>query len=225
MINKILMILKILSLSLLIYKLNFSQNSFVRTYYDLNCKLGDGIIQTADSGFVIIGATNENRAILIKTDKSGDTLWTKVYGNTQTYPNEKYAVKIISNENYLIGFGNSLIRTDKNGDIIWEKTIEYATVLAVNSTLDSCLLVTGFYYENNWNFNLFLMKMDNDGDTIWTKKYKVENEYWGKSNCAIQTMDRGYILAGHDVFVDTNNHNENIYKIVVIKTNEVGDTI
>ena len=69
-------------------------------------------------------------AWLIKTDQSGDTLWTKTYGGN--YHNPIYCVQETSDGGYiLVGSTNSidtdnfdvlLIKTNQLGDTLWTKT-------------------------------------------------------------------------------------------------------
>jgi hypothetical protein len=66
-----------------------------------------------------------------------------------------------------------------------------------------------------------LMKLDNDGDTIWTKLYK--DVYFGLNNLYITqvkpTIDKGYVLTGR-IRTATNN-----YSFLLIKTDSLGNEL
>jgi hypothetical protein len=58
---------------------------WTRTYGGANHDWGASCQQTADSGYIISGGTRsfgagDVDAYLVKTDASGDTLWTRTYG-------------------------------------------------------------------------------------------------------------------------------------------------
>ena len=73
-----------------IYLVRTDDNGVVlwtKTYGGANNDLALDIKQTTDSGFVIAGSTasfgaGQYDVYLIRTDKIGDTLWTKTYGNS-----------------------------------------------------------------------------------------------------------------------------------------------
>jgi hypothetical protein len=85
---------------------------------------GYSIEQTSDSGFIMCGAIGDNnfntqQVFLAKLDSSGDTLWTRIYGDSS--PNNKvgYCVHQTNDGGYVIAGMNSiyshLIKTDMNG--------------------------------------------------------------------------------------------------------------
>ncbi len=66
-----------------------AQTNWARTYGGANEDQGTSIRLTSDGGFIIAGYTHSfvagwYDAYLIKTDASGDTLWTRTYGATAT---------------------------------------------------------------------------------------------------------------------------------------------
>jgi hypothetical protein len=140
---------------------NYSQTLWVKTYGLGFKSLGYSVLQTRDSGYVIVGSPqidednmNDADICLIKTDSLGDTLWTKTYGG------EKQDV------------GWSLRQTSDNGYIIAGYTQSFGS--------------------GGWD--VYLIKTDTVGDTIWTKTYGEERDDLSR---AIQaTTDGGYIIVG-----------------------------
>lgn len=97
---------------------------------------GQSLKQTSDGGYIIAGSTysygsGNSDFWLIRTNSSGDTLWTRAFGGTE---NELgYSVDLTDDggfiaAGYTSSFGNGsqdmwLIRTDSFGDTLWTKTI------------------------------------------------------------------------------------------------------
>lgn len=68
------------------------------------------------------------------------------------------------------------------------------------------------------NYDVWLIKLNVNGDTLWTRTYGDTTEEQGRS--IKETPDHGFILAGFKSFVDPPS--EHIY---LIKTNSHGDTM
>ena len=63
----------------------FAQQRWTKTYGGRNEEAGSYVQQTQDGGYLVVGYTNSYGAgnydvYLIKTNASGDTLWTRTYG-------------------------------------------------------------------------------------------------------------------------------------------------
>src|SRR5438045_460773 len=65
--------------------MGFGQITFQKTYGGASNEQGYSVQQTLDGGYIITGSTNSLMTdsldvYLIKTDSTGDTLWTKTFG-------------------------------------------------------------------------------------------------------------------------------------------------
>ncbi len=133
-------------------------------------------------------------------------LWTKTYGGTST--DASRSVQQTNDGGYIIaGYTNSfgaggydvyLIKTDADGDTIWTKTyggIDDEEGRSVQQTSDGGYVISG--YTNSFgagNDDVYLIKTDADGDTIWTSTYGGTN--YEEGNSVQQTFDGGYIISG-----------------------------
>ena len=90
----------------------------------------------------------------------------------------------------LLGNGDSdvyLIKTDSQGDTLWTKTFggsydDYGN--SVQQTSDGGYIVAGFFDEGVWTGGCelgdgWILKLNQNGDTLWTKKF--DNN--GKCDC------------------------------------------
>jgi len=162
--------------------------------------------------------------------QSPDTLWTKTYGGIGN--DVANSLQITSEEGYIIcgtttsfGAGSHdvwLIKTDSNGDTLWTKTFggnDSDFGKFASETMDNGFIVTGGTKSyGSGSDDVWLIKTDNNGDTLWTKTYGANEGDWG--NSVHQTFDGGYIITGV-----TGQTNENDHDILLIKTDSVGSTL
>jgi hypothetical protein len=115
-----------------------------------------------------------------------------------------------------------LIKTDDQGNEIWSKTIggsgsESAKIII--QTTDSCYVLIGSTTTfGSGNYDVYLIKLDEDGNEIWTQCYGgIDND---RGYCVQQTSDGGYIIVGH-----TESFGSGYWDIYLIKTDENGNEI
>jgi hypothetical protein len=181
------------------------------------------IIETNDSSLVICGYRNDSLA-LIKLNPEGDSIWMKCFTEQ---PLRGYSLKQTDDQGFIITgstkieAGNSdvlLLKTNENGETIWEKHIggivnDFAVDLDITS--DKGFIICGTTRGNNdLNSDVYLIKTDQNGDTIWTKKFGGNLYEEGRGiDC---TLDGGYIISGYKYLNDT------LYNIYLIKTDAQG---
>ncbi len=87
----------------------------------------------------------------------------------------------------------------------------------VKQTTDSNFIIAAITYDTTvYKNNIYLIKTDAAGDTLWTKKYFYPLHQVVYS--IDQTTDGGYIMTG-------NTDNSNGRSLYLIKTNATGDTL
>jgi hypothetical protein len=206
-----------------------------RTYGGTDDEYGSSVIQTSDGGYIIVGTTYSfglglSDIYLIRTDSNGDTLWSRTFGGTGQ--ENGISVQQTLDKGYIITGGTQsfgaggwdiyLIKTDSSGYPSWAKTFGGANdegASYVQQTSDSGYIITGSTRSfGQTSGDVYLIKIDINGDTLWTKIYggnDYENGYSVK-----QTNDGGYIIGGF-----TTSFGTGYYDVYLIKTNDIGDTL
>ena len=212
-----------------------AQQSWARTYGGVNSDEGYSVQQTSDGGYVVMGYTNSFGAggydvYLVKTNASGDTLWTKVYGGTQDDAGN--SVQQTSDGGYIIaGYTQSfgagdhdvwLLKTNASGDTLWTRTYGGRLIDEGNSvqqTSDSGYVIAGHTGSFGAGYDdVYLIKTNAAGDTLWTRTFGGPVYDFG--NSVRQTSDGGYIMTGYTWAMAQSN-----YDVWLIKTNAAGDTL
>jgi len=209
---------------------------WTRTYGGSDRDDGYSVAQTSDGGYIVAGYTESFGAgskdvYLVKTDAVGDTIWTRTYGGSDW--DEGYSVAQTSDGGYIVagrtesfGAGSAdvyLVKTDAVGDTIWTRTYggsDNDRGYSVAQTSDGGYIVAGVYdYDlEAGTGDVYLVKTDAVGDTIWTRTYGGNDNDMGYS--VAQTSDGGYIVAGW-----TESFGAGGDDVYLVKTDAVGDTI
>jgi hypothetical protein len=217
-------------------KVNASGDTvWTRTYGGTSSDLGYSVQQTSDSGYITAGYTYSFGAgnadvYLVKTDASGDTVWTRTYGGTDH--DFGWSVQQTADSGYIIagrtasfGAGNYdvyLIKTDASGNALWTRTYggtsgDYGR--SVQQTADGGYVIAGYTSSfGAGDMDVYLIKTNSSGDTLWTRTFGGTDEDWGRS--VQQTADGGYIVTG-----GTCSLGAGYFDAYLIKTNAYGDTL
>lgn len=205
---------------------------WAKTYHGMDQSYGNCVQQTSDDGYVIAGhtasySTGNFDVYLIKTDSSGNTLWTKTHGGSGY--DEANCVQQTSDNGYLIAgyidsygrgeFDIYLIKTNSSGSMLWMRTYggpyrDYCT--SVKLTSDEGYIIAGYTESfGAGDLDVYLIKTNSSGDSLWTKTYGGTGD--DRANSVQQTSDGGYILAG-----STDSKGAGGTDVYLIKTNEFG---
>lgn len=167
--------------------------------------------QTSDGGYIVAGTTESHGASgsdmwLIKTDASGREVWAKAIGGADH--DNGFSVQQTSDGGYFIagwtfssGAGGCdlwLVKTDTAGNVVWDKTYGgsyYEMVGSARQTSDGGYVITGLTCSfGAGGRDVWLVKTDSSGDTVWTRTFGGAEDDWGQS--VRQTADGGYVIAG-----------------------------
>jgi hypothetical protein len=208
---------------------------WTRTYGDTTNDVGLFVQEVSQGGFIVAGYTTSSSAggtdaYLIRTNSTLDTLWTRTYGDS-TYE-YGYSVDetqdggfiLAGQKNYSGGVEPDifLVRTDSLGNTLWTKT--YGDTLAdvaysVRELPDGSFIVAA-NKDNSISgiYDVYLMKLNAAGDTVWTKTYGDSLTDFARS--LEVTSDGGFIIVGQ-----TYSFGAGEYDIYLIRTDSSGDTL
>lgn len=209
--------------------------TFQRTYGGLQDDIGNSVQQTVDGGYIITGWTlsfgaGDYDIYLIKTDASGDTVWTRTFGGMSH--DEGWWVQQTADKGYIItgltdsyGAGSYdvyLVKTDPEGDTLWTRSYggaSYDCGYSVRQTTDGGYIIAGLTESfGAGDYDVYLIKTDENGDTMWTRTYGGTSEDYGRS--VQPTVDGGYVVAGRTESFGAGNGD-----VYLIRTNANGDTL
>ena len=198
-----------------------SQVRFMRTYGDIGNE-GGHFIPTFDKGYVGFcykdyNAPNPNTdMLLIKTDSTGDTLWTRIFqGNNgcsgpwdfcQLADSGFLLTGTVIDSSFSQPLQSVVIRTDKNGDTLW-------TIGGVGSGTAFPTSDGGFAVYSAFN----LTKFNQNRTFQWKKTYLNSGTGSGR---AFQTTDGGYLLYGETSTYSVGGPTDN--DVYIVKTDSFG---
>lgn len=181
---------------------------------------------TSDGHLIIAGNTetadSSYQMYAMKMTFSGDTIWTRNYGGADW--DFCRQVVALSDGGFAL-FGQSfssgdpdfsLIRINSDGDQLWTKTYggsaeESGESIALAS--DGGFYLAGHTKSFGEGMNdMYVVRTDNDGDTLWTETFggPLEDVCYSVA----ETIDSGYVLAG-----GTENNTPGISDMIIRKEN------
>lgn len=211
-----------------------SQVTFEIIYPAVVHESGKDVLQTSDGGYIISASTETSiiddlDMMVMRTDVSGNFLWKKSYGgNMPEVPNG--ILKANDGNYFIIGYTQSfgsgdfdhyLLKVDPAGDSIFSKVYGgYGNEEGkeIISTSDGNYVIVGA--SNSISFsdnNVQLIKIDINGNVIWTKYYGGPG--YESARSVKECADGGFIIAGKQL------NTSGIASIFLIRTDSGGDTI
>ncbi|WP_417590290.1 T9SS type A sorting domain-containing protein [Owenweeksia hongkongensis] len=222
-------------------KLRFNGDTiWTRTFTDSLFQEGSALVKTPDGGYAITGHTFHNtydmHIFLIKLNTHGDTVWTKSYRGSDA--DMAHALTTTSDGGFVIVGGGSsdasaqfdvqVIRTDSFGNIIWAKAYgsEYVEeAYSVIEAPDKSLFIAGRMQTEQGGggrcpympgpcYDALLLKLKQNGDTLWTQLYGEDEDDWFYS---MELSDEGIpVLIGQ-----AERHESTAY---IVQTDTLGKT-
>ncbi len=206
-----------------------------KTYGGASVDTAYGICELSGGGYIVVGNTASyggggTDIRLLRLNSSGDTLWSKTYGG----PKDDYGYSILETGDggFLISGAAVpedstetdlyLLEVDKDGTPQWDKHYggqwdELGYFLC--HTSDGGYAVAGFTFSESMGWSdVWLLRLDSSGDTLWTRKYGGAGKDEGYS--VWQCSDSGFIVAGYTMSFGAGQED-----FFVIRTDSFGDTI
>jgi hypothetical protein len=214
-----------------------AQNNFEINFGSVNGDVGNTIHQTLDGKYILAGTSYitgwvDAEVYLALIDTDGTVLWTKSYGGG--LDDAPAALRQTSDSGFVIagrtssfGAGMSdvyLLRTDAGGDTLWTRTYggsDFDLGKDVQLTYDGGFIVAGQESSTNGGIaNMYLIKTDASGDTLWTRSYPAGA--WTGAMGVVQTPDSGYMVFGD---FENNVTGTGDYDLICLKLNSQGDSL
>jgi hypothetical protein len=170
---------------------------------------GKDIIECAN-GFIIVGmkekSLGDSDIYVIKTDIDGDTISTALFGGSA--PDYPYRIISAADGNYfIIGYTKSygsgdndvwLLKIDNQLNLLWSKTYGSSgddVGKDIVATYEGSYVITG-RSDNplNSSHDIFLIKIDSVGNTIWQKNYGGPQDE--NARRVIECFDGGLAIVG-----------------------------
>lgn len=156
---------------------------------------------------------------VLKLDASGNTIWEKYLGGTNS--EEAFYVKTTPDGGCIVtgsawsedgdvsenkgGPDAWLVKLDETGDIEWERSFGGSNgdaSLAANFTSDGGYIATllgfsndGDFIENQGDIDCWVVRLDNEGNTLWLKN--IGSEGYDDSYAIHPIAEGGFIMAGN----------------------------
>lgn len=147
---------------------------------------GYSVKSCLDQGYIVAGTSSTagiSDGYVVRTDSLGLVMWSKYYiGNNvdvlrsiRLLPDSGFVMAGYSNSQGNGGYDGWVIRADKNGDTLWTRYIgtpDWDFFYDVYPTWDSGFVFSGGTYGlGNGDEDMYFVKLDKNGNTVWTKTY------------------------------------------------------
>ncbi len=191
-----------------ILKIDANGNELWKKYYGGNGNDFGQHIEKVEDGIVVSGVNGSISGRfydfwLFKVDNNGLVIWDKTYGTGS----DERAIRFTTTNDggfavtgYTDISGNLdfwLVRTNKNGDSLWSKSYGSSGNdfgQSIKSMYDNGFIQTGYTTDAFGNQDLWVVKTNEIGEIIFTKKYGGPGSESGSS---IEiTRDYGFIIGG-----------------------------
>ncbi|WP_116790111.1 T9SS type A sorting domain-containing protein [Flavobacterium psychrotrophum] len=167
-----------------------------------------------------------NDGWLTKLDANKNVVWQKAYGGNKNDQSSKvlptpdggYVFTGFSYSDqgtFAAAHGNAdmwVVKTDASGNVLWQRLLggnEQDIAMGIALAPDGGYVLTGQTYSNNGDVaqnlgasDCIVLKLDEQGNTIWTKLFGGNNLDY--PNSVSNTADGGYIIGGHLGSADSN---------------------
>jgi len=183
----------------------------------------NSLVLTSDGGFVLAGTSQlfsqiNSYGLVKKLDIDGNLQWEKRFGGS--HADELHSIKQTNDFGYIAsGYSKSMdgdvgptkgandvwiIKMDESGNLEWSKTYGGSgndESLSVQLATDGGYIVAGSSDSTNGDiannfgdFDMWLLKIDQDGEVVWERTYGGTDEE--KAQTVRSVLNGGYIVAG-----------------------------
>ncbi len=169
----------------------YGNNMWIKTYGGDSDDISESVVELQGGGYVIGGMTASygntgsatNRHLyFIKTNSTGDTVWTKVYAGSGI--EECYSIAAMQDGGFLAACwttsrGNTagdgwLVRLNASGDTLWTRLYKNGAdtrLYKILPTMDNGFMVAGYTTPATGGNEGLIVKLDANGNELWKKTF------------------------------------------------------
>ena len=168
------------------------------------------ITETSDGGVIAAGkfsvAVGDYDLYLIRLDPNGDSLWTRRFGAVGADDDGQMIIELADSNFLAVGNGRNagttdlfMVKLDTLGNQLWTKHYggsgsEYA--YGVVELADGGFMITGSTTTlTQGGSDLWLLRTDSDGDTLWTKKFDYHDGL-DRGDNIVQADNGDFVIGG-----------------------------
>ncbi len=217
------------------WQLFAQQETYTRIFSGSSYDEGIAVFRLPNKEIRLIGNTgsfgNGNTDVwYIALDSNGSFLWQKFYGGSRI---EKVEDAVMNAQGDIFMVGSTTQNTAASYQVYFLGLDQYGQIIGYNNyggtnwelghgidlINDTTLVLVGETYSKGAGQNdVYLLKVNNKGDTLWTKTFGLNQSDIGN---AVKVMpDAGFIIAG-----TTNSFGNGSKDSYMIRTDQLGDTI
>jgi len=172
---------------------------------------GSVVRRTLDGGYIMVGSTGSfgdgySSIYVIRTDDSGDSLWTKTFGglkadfgySVETLPDGSFVFAGASSS-FGLGYADAYVfKTDSDGSLLWEQVYGGSKddrAYAVLPTSDGGYIMAGTTESfGSGKIDCYVVRTDPLGEVIWKSTYGGDKSDFCRN---IVTEPGSFCLIGH----------------------------
>ena len=187
--------------------------------------------QTRDRGYIIAGACSYLYPCIQKRDSLGEFMWLSVYDSLGGFETAARCIRQTEDGNYIVVacveavwtyVDIHLIRIDSLGNVLWSKVYggeEWDMPGTFQITEDGGYIIVGETSSfGKGGYDVYVIKTDSLGDTLWTRTYGGLEDDVGRWIEA--TEDKGYIIVG-----STKSYGRGKADVYLIKIDSLGNVL
>ncbi len=179
--------------------------------------------ETDDEGFIsaTTNSTIGGGNALIKRDSEGSREWVVNNGEFQVWSMAKTSDGNIVLSGFLSLNLPAIRKITQDGTELWTQTYnpnnnrETGRISSIIETSDGGLAATGYIQGNG--LDIFILKTDTDGDTLWTRTYDGygDNDY---GRCIIKRNNNNFVIIGYF-------YSFRFFETIIFQFNNIGSII
>ena len=166
------------------------------------------VIELKSDDILAGGSLTHSGGYAVKIDENGNQIWARIYENMYIRSIRE------TDDGYLLAGANRLIKVDVDGEVEWEQEFE-GGIRGLVSCIGGGYAMCGQFGNNHDSTVPWLVRVEDDGDEIWSREFRLDNRRSNYALSLVQMPDEGFTLVGKFFSYDTLSF--------ILKTDEAGN--